>query len=54
VIKVPTEYEPVKVKAEVVNVRNRGIGFKFVDLTRRNQEVIRFCFNTFKDTIPIM
>jgi DNA-binding response OmpR family regulator len=54
VMKVPTEYEPVKVRAKVVNVRDRGIGFKFVDLTRRNQEVIRFCFNTFKDTIPLM
>lgn len=52
-VKFPTEYEPTKLKARVVNVRNRGIGFKFLDLSRENQEVIRVCFNTFKDTIPI-
>lgn len=53
VIKIPTELEPIKLKAEVVNVRKRGVGFKFVDLSRRNQEVVRFCFDTFKDTIPL-
>lgn len=52
-VKFPTEYEPTKLKAQVVNVRDRGIGFKFLDLSRENQEVIRVCFNTFKDTIPI-
>lgn len=52
-IKLPTEYEPIRLKAQVVNLRNRGAGFKFVDLSRENQEVIRVCFNTFKDTIPL-
>ncbi len=52
-MKFPTEYEPIKLKAQVVNIRDRGIGFKFLDLSRENQEVIRVCFNTFKDTIPI-
>ena len=52
-MKLPTEREPVKVKAKVANVRDRGIGFRFVDLTPTNQEIIRCCFNTFKDTIPL-
>jgi c-di-GMP-binding flagellar brake protein YcgR len=52
-IKVPTEYDPIKVKAEVANARHRGVGFKFVELTGKNQEMIRFCFDTFKDTIPL-
>jgi DNA-binding response OmpR family regulator len=52
-IKVPTEYEPIKLKAEVVNIRKRGVGFKYVELTPKNQEMIRFCFDTFKDTIPL-
>jgi len=52
-MKLPTEYEPVKLKAQVANVRKRGIGFKFVDLSRENQEAIRVCFNAFKDTIPL-
>ncbi len=53
IMKLPTEREPVKVKAEVVNMRDRGTGFRFVDLTPTNQEIIRFCFNLFKDTIPL-
>ncbi len=53
IIKVPTEYEPVKVKAQVANLQKRGVGFKYVDLSRRNQEIVRFCFDTFKDTIPL-
>ncbi len=53
IIKIPTELEPIKLKAEAVNVRKRGIGFKFVNLSRKNQGVIRFCFDTFKDTIPL-
>jgi DNA-binding response OmpR family regulator len=53
IVKVPTEYEPIKVKAQVANLQKRGIGFKYVDLSRRNQEIIRFCFDTFKDTIPL-
>lgn len=52
-VKLPNEYEPIKLKARVANVRKRGIGFKFVDLSRENQEVIRVCFNAFKDTIPL-
>ena len=53
-IKFPTEKEATKVTAEVANVRKRGVGFKFVALTRKNQETIRFCFDTFKDTIPLL
>ena len=52
-IALPTEREPVKVKARVSNLNGRGIGVRFINLTRRNQNSIRFCFNTFKDTLPI-
>jgi hypothetical protein len=52
-MKLPTEYDPIKIKAEVVNVRERGVGLRFVNMTRRNQEIIRFCFETFKDTVPL-
>ncbi len=53
VIKVPTEYDQVRLRVRVANLRKRGVGLRFVDLTGRNQEVIRFCFETFKDTVPI-
>ena len=52
-MKLPTEYEPTKLKVQVANVRDRGVGFKFLDLSRENQEVIRVCFDTFKDTVPL-
>ncbi len=52
-MKLPSEREPVKVRAEVADMRDRGIGFKFVDLTPANREVLRFCFNIFKDTLPL-
>lgn len=52
-IKLPTEYEPITIKAEVANVRDRGIGLKFVDLTQPHQQALRVCFDAFKDTIPL-
>lgn len=52
-IKLPTEYEPITIKAEVANVRDRGIGLKFVDLTQSHQQALRVCFDAFKDTIPL-
>jgi c-di-GMP-binding flagellar brake protein YcgR len=53
IMKLPTEYEPVNAKVRVANIRERGLGLRFVGLTQKNQEVIRFCFETFKDTIPL-
>jgi hypothetical protein len=52
-MKVPTEAVPLTVKAEVTNLRSRGLGLKFVDVTEANLERIRNCFDAFKDTIPI-
>ena len=52
-MKLPTEYDPINIKAKVANIRKRGIGIEFMDLTQKNQEIIRFCFETFKDTIPL-
>lgn len=52
-MKLPTEHEPTKVAVEVANIRTRGIGLRFTDMTRKNQEAIRFCFETFKDTVPL-
>ena len=50
----PTEPEAVEVKARVSNVRARGVGMMFVDLTPKNRNIIRFCFDTFKDTLPLV
>lgn len=53
-IALPTESEAVEVKAQVSNVRARGVGMMFVDLTPKNRKIIRFCFDTFKDTLPLV
>lgn len=50
----PTEPKAVEVKAQVSNVRARGVGMMFVDLTPKNRNTIRFCFDTFKDTLPLV
>lgn len=52
-MKLPTEYEPINVKVKVTNIRDRGIGLLFIGMTQKKQEVIRFAFDTFKDTIPV-
>jgi hypothetical protein len=49
----PTEEDPIRVKARMTNQNDRGIGCKFIDLTPENQEAVRNCFETFKDTLPI-
>ena len=49
----PSEKKPVRVQAKVANVRDRGIGIEFVDVTQANREIIKLCFHTFKDTMPL-
>lgn len=52
-IKFPTSHETIRVKAKVVNINKRGIGCKFVKLTKQDQEAVKTCFEAFQDTIPI-
>ncbi|BBO79889.1 hypothetical protein DSCO28_04550 [Desulfosarcina ovata subsp. sediminis] len=52
-IKFPTERQAVLLKAKIANVNKRGVGCQFLDLSTRNFEAIRNCFDTFKDTLPI-
>lgn len=52
-MKLPTEYEPIMTKVKVANIRKRGVGLKFMNITPKNEQIIRFCFETFKDTIPL-
>jgi hypothetical protein len=52
-IYLPTEQEPIKVKARFVNQTSRGIGCQFINMSLHNREAVRQCFETFKDTLPI-
>ena len=49
----PTESEPIMVKARMINQTERGVGCAFVDLTPNQRNAIHTCFETFKDTLPI-
>lgn len=53
IIKLPTENDSIRVKAKVTFVNYRGIGCKFIDLSVGNEDAIKYCFNTFQDTLPI-
>ena len=52
-IKFPTEEKAVLLKAKIVNVNKRGVGCHFLDLTQKNFETIKNCFETFRDTLPL-
>ena len=52
-LKFPTEEKAILLKAKVVNVNKRGVGCHFLDLTPKNFEAIKNCFETFRDTLPI-
>ena len=53
-VKFPTEQKAVLLKAKIVNVNKRGVGCRFVDLTQKKFVTIRNCFETFKDTLPVL
>jgi hypothetical protein len=52
-IRFPTEQTATRIRAQVVAVKPTGIGCMFVDLTDEQREIVRNCFETFKDTLPI-
>lgn len=52
-IKFPTEEKAVLLKARIANVNKRGVGCQFIDLSPKNLETIKNCFETFRDTLPL-
>ena len=52
-IYLPTEDDPVKVKAKFVNQTERGIGCQFIKMSPRDRDAVRRCFDMFRDTLPI-
>lgn len=52
-IKFPTEEKAVLLKAKITNVNKRGVGCQFIELTSKNFETIKNCFETFRDTLPL-
>jgi hypothetical protein len=52
-MRLPTEEHAIRFKAKLISQNSRGIGCQFVGLSHENEEAIRNCFETFKDTLPI-
>jgi len=52
-ISLPTENDPIRIKARMINQTERGVGCAFIDLTPNQRKAIHECFETFKDTLPI-
>jgi Tfp pilus assembly protein PilZ len=53
-IKLPAEDDLIKVDAQIVNVTERGIGCKFIELSRKVEDAIQQTFNLAKHTLPIL
>ncbi|MEK6193740.1 MAG: PilZ domain-containing protein [Deltaproteobacteria bacterium] len=52
-LSLPTENDPIRIKARMINQTERGVGCAFIDLTPSQRKAIHDCFETFKDTLPI-
>jgi len=56
IIKLPLEEleeEVMIIPAQVARVTIRGIGVKFEELWPEQIDAIRYCFNIFKNTVPL-
>jgi len=53
-MRLPTEMDTIRFKAKLVSQGERGIGCKYVSLTPDIREAIHNCFETFRDTLPII
>jgi hypothetical protein len=52
-IYLPTESEPINVKAKFINQTDRGIGCQFIGMSPNDRDAVRRCFDMFRDTLPI-
>ncbi len=52
-IKLPTEPMPTEVNAQVLNLRKRGVGCRFIGLCRKSEDAIHRCFNVASHSLPI-
>lgn len=52
-IRLPTEENPTEVKALIANVREHGVGCRFIGLTKDSKDAIHRCVNVAKHSIPI-
>jgi hypothetical protein len=53
VTKLPHEKKPMRVRAEVIHVSEKGIGVEFLDVIPEDIMALERCFSIFKHTIPM-
>jgi hypothetical protein len=52
-LRLPTESDPLRIKAKIVYVEDKGIGCRFTDVAAPLLEKLERCFNVFNATLPI-
>ena len=52
-LRLPTERDPVRIKAKIVYTVSKGIGCRFTDVAPHLVEKLERCFNVFNATLPI-
>lgn len=52
-LKLPGEYNAIRLKAEVVHRDARGFGCKFCDMAADVTRALENCFNIFSGTLPV-
>jgi hypothetical protein len=52
-LRLPTERDPLRIKAKIVYVDDKGIGCRFTDIAPPLLDKLERCFNVFNATLPI-
>jgi hypothetical protein len=52
-LRLPTERDPVRIKAKIVYIDGKGIGCHFIDVAPPMLEKLERCFSVFTATLPI-
>jgi hypothetical protein len=52
-LRLPTEKDPLRIKAKIVYIDDKGVGCRFADLAAPLLEKLERCFNVFNATLPI-
>ena len=52
-LRLPTERDPLRIKAKIMYTGSKGIGCRFIDVAPPLIEKLERCFNVFNATLPI-
>jgi hypothetical protein len=52
-LRLPTERDPLRIKAKVMYIDGKGVGCRFCEISPPLLEKLERCFNVFNATLPI-